>query len=564
MSSPPQIRKHLNRHRQIATVLAEEGLFATLDVTGLGKLAPSRARRASRGTATPGSPGDPLTTEQHVRRALERLGPTFIKAGQAVATRIDVIPPELARELRKLQDEVPAEPFETVKAVIEADFETPLQELFATFDPEPAAAASLGQVHWATLDDGTRVAVKVQRPAARRQVEVDIDIALTQARWVAERTDLFGDLDLVAIAEEFACAVRDELDYLKEAGNADRLWRAFRDDHTVAFPRVYWERTTGRVLTLDRLDGVSMNRVDLLDEGGFDRSELARRGISCYLRQMFELGFFHADPHPGNYLALPDGRVGFTDFGRVGRISDASRDRFVDLVWAAVNRDPQLATDTLVAVSGNLDVDERELHREVSRLIGKYHGVELGRIEFGELMTETLGLIRGYRLGVPSDFALLLGTLVVLEGVGTMLDPGFDFATNAKPFADRVVADRLRPEAVFGRATNSWRRAVRLIDAIPDTADRVLRRLAHGEATINIRPTGYRVLLDELHELVNRLAFALVVAALVIGFSTLLGQTGVPSWARTVGEVGLVLAFVVTLWFFGSIIFAHHRRRRRD
>lgn len=557
-----QFRKHLDRHRQIATVLAEEGLHASVDAVGLGRLVPARVRARSFGRGADRSV-DPLTTEQHVRRAFERLGPTFIKVGQAIATRIDVIPPELARELRKLQDEVPPEPFDTVRAVIEADFGAPLEELFATFEPQPAASASLGQVHWATLDDDVEVAVKVQRPEARRQVEIDIDIGLTQARWVDEHTDVFGTLDVVAVAEEFAAAVRDELDYLKEASNADRLWRAFRDDDTVLFPKVYWERTTSRVLTLERIDGVPMNRVDLLDEAGTDRPTLAKRGIDCYLRQMFEIGFFHADPHPGNYLALPDGRVGFTDFGRVGRISDDSRERFIDLVWAAVNKDPRLATDTLIAVSGNPNVDETALHKEVARLIGKYHGVELGKIQFGELLTETLGLIRGYDLGVRSDFALLLGTLVVLEGVGTMLDPTFDFASSAKPFADRAVAERLRPDAVAARAVGSWRHTVRILDALPETADRVLRRLAHGEATVTIRPTGYREIIDDLHELVNRLAFALVVAALVIGFSTLLSQTAVPGWARTVGEIGLVLAFGVSIWFFGSIILAHQRGRRR-
>ena len=551
------VRKHLARHRQIASVLADEGLHAVIDATGLSRVAPPR-RRAGR-AAKP----DALTREQHARRALERLGPTFIKFGQMVSTRTDVIPPELANELRKLQDEVPPEPFELVRAVIEVELEAPLEELFASFDSEPAAAASLGQVHWATLHDGTEVAVKVQRPDARRQVEIDIDIALTQARWVAEHTDIFGNLDIVAISEEFADAVRQELDYSKEARNAERLWRAVLEDDTVAFPRVYWQDTTGRVLTLERLVGIRMNRIDLLDEAGMDRAELARRGINCFLRQMFEIGFFHADPHPGNYLALPDGRVGFTDFGRVGNISEESRERFVDLVWGAVNRDPRMATDTLVAMSGNPEVDEVVLHREVARLIGKYHGLELGGIDFGELMRETLGLIRGHSLGVPSDFALLISTLGILEGVGTMLDPSFDFASVAKPFADKVVQQRLQPEVMLRKASGTLRHTLRVLEMLPDATERVLRRISRGEVRVSVRPTGYEQLLSDLHELVNRLAFALVVAALVIGFSTLLSVTGAPPWVRFVGEVGMVLAFVVTIWFFISIILAHNRRRRR-
>ena len=555
--TPPEVRKHLARHRQIATVLADEGLHTVLDVTGLARFAPSRRRKTSRGET------DVMTTEQHVRRAMERLGPTFVKVGQAISTRTDVIPPELSRELRKLQDEVPAEPFETVKAVIEADLDLPLEQAFATFEPTPAAAASLGQVHWATLHDGTEVAVKVQRPGARKQVEVDIDIALTQARWVAQQTDIFGTTDIVAIAEEFLDAVKLELDYTKEASNADRLWRAFRDDETVAFPRVHWERCSGRVLTLERLDGITMNRIELLDEAGHDRSELAARGINCYLKQIFEFGFFHADPHPGNYLAMPDGRVGFTDFGRVGTMSDTSRDRFVDLIWGAVNHDPRMATDTLIALSENPDIDEPALYKEVSRLIGKYHGLELGKINFGELMRETLGLIRGHQLGVPNDFALVIGTLGILEGVGTTLDPTFDFAASAKPYANKVVQERMRPEVIFGKTVSTLRHTARVLEMLPDATERLMRRVSKGEVKISVRPTGVDQLMTDLKELVNRLAFALVVASLVIGFSTLLSVSGELRWVQTVGEIGMILAFMVTVWFFASVIHAHIRRRRR-
>lgn len=551
----PDIRKHLARHRQIAAVLADEGLHTVIDTVGLSRVAPRRKKASAR--------HDPLTREQHVRRALERLGPTFIKVGQAISTRTDVIPPELARELRKLQDEVPAEPFETIKAVVETDLDMSLEEAFATFETLPAAAASLGQVHWATLHDDTRVAVKVQRPDVRRQMEVDIDIALTQARWVAERTDLFGTTDVVAITEEFLDAVREELDYTKEASNADRLWRAFQDDETVAFPRVYWERCSGRVLTLERLDGITMNRLDLLDEAGHDRSELAKRGINCFLKQIFEFGFFHADPHPGNYLAMADGRVGFTDFGRVGSISDSSRERFVDLIWGAVNHDPRIATDTLVSLSGNPDVDELELYKEVSRLIGKYHGLELGKINFGELMRETLGLIRGHQLGVPNDFALLIGTLGILEGVGTTLDPSFDFAASAKPYANKVVEERMRPDVILNKAAGTLRHTMRVLEMLPDATERAMRRISRGEVKISVRPTGFERIMAELHELVNRIAFALVVSALVIGFSMLLSVTAEVRWARTVGEVGLVLAFMVTVWFLSSVVKAHMRRRKQ-
>lgn len=551
----PDVGKHLARYRQIATVLAEEGLGTLIDAAGLSRFAPGRAKRTA--------DGDAFTVEQRIRRAIERLGPTFIKTGQAISTRTDIVPPTLARELAKLQDECTPEPFEHVRAVIETDLEAPLETLFARFDEQPFAAASLGQVHSATLHDGSEVAVKVQRPDVRRQVETDIDIALTQARFMAEHTDFFGSIDIVEVTEEYADAIKNELDYVLEAKNAERFRKTFADDDTVAFPKVYWEYTSTRVLTLERFEGVRMNRVDELDAAGHDRKELARRGVRCYLTQLFELGFFHADPHPGNFFAMPDGRVGFTDFGRVGTISDFSRERFVDLIWGAVNKDIGMATDSLIAVSSNVGIDEAALKREVGRLISKYHGRELARIDFGELMMETLGLIRGHQLGVPTDFALLISTLGVLEGVGRILDPEFDFATIAKPFADRIVSQRLRPEAVVKHALRSWQHFARIMENAPDTFDKVLRRLASGEVQMTVRPTGYSDLMTQLHELVNRLAFAIVVAALIVGFSTLMSRGDAPRWMMLVGQIGLFAAFVVTFWLFSSVVWNHYRSRRR-
>ena len=550
----PVPTKHLDRYRHIAGVLADEGLHAVVDGTGLRSLAPKRRTAAAR--------EDRLTPEQHVRQAIEKLGVTFIKVGQAASTRTDVIPPRLAEELRKLQDEVTPEPFATVKDVVERELEQPLEQAFASFDPEPMAAASIGQVHRATLPDGTAVAVKVQRPGVREQVDVDLDIALTQSRWAAEHAEMLRDIDVVALAEEFADAVRGELDYVREARNAERLRRAFKDDEGVVFPRVHWSHTTSRVLTLDMIDGVRMNRMDELDAAGFDRAVLANRGIQCYLRQIFEMGFFHADPHSGNYLAIEGNRVAFTDFGRVGSLSDESRERFTDLLWAAVNRDAELATDTFLAMASNQKIDEAALQKEVTRLIGKYHGRELGRIDPAELFGEVLGLIRDHRLGVSSDFALAIATLGLLEGVGTMLDPEFDFASVAAPVTERIIRERSHPDELLQRFVRGWRRSGRVLESMPGTVDRLMRRLSRGDLRVSVAPRDYQDLVESLHELVNRLAFAIIVAALVIGFSTLIGAEIAPMWMRTVGEIGMILAFGVSVWFFGSIIWTHYRGRR--
>lgn len=547
--------KHLERYRQIVEVLADEGLSALIDMIGLGHLAPRRSGALQS--------SDALSTEQHVRRAIERLGVTFIKAGQAMSTRTDIVSPALAAELRKLQDEVTPEPFDTIRAVIEAELERPLEEAFASFESEPMAAASIGQVYRAEMPDGTPVAVKVQRPGVRGQVELDLDIALRQAAWVSEHVFEISDIDVMGIATEFADALRGELDYVNEARNAERLWRAFKDDPNVAFPRVYWDHTTPRILTLERLEGVRMNRLDLLDEGGFDRALLASRGINAYLAQIFELGFFQADPHPGNFLALPGNRVGFTDFGRVGAMTEDSRERFADLLWAAVDCDYELAADTFLALASAPDIDEGGLQREVTRLIGKYHGRELGLVNPSEIFGEVLGLFRDFRLGVSSDFALAIATLGLLQGVGIALDPEFDFARTARPFFEQVMRQRYRPEQVLDRLVRVWRRSGRLVETLPSTIDRTLRRVSRGEIRVAVVPRDFQGPLDQLAEMVNRLSFAVVVAALIIGASTLLSSSGVPGWLTTIGQACLVLAFGVTVWFLWSIISAHCRRRRR-
>lgn len=547
--------RHLDRYREIAGILADEGLHTAIDLFGMGRLAPRRRKRRAH--------PDEHTREQHIRHAVERLGVTFIKGAQALSTRTDIVSPELAIELRKLQDEVPPEPFATVRATIERELERPLEELFSTFEETPTGSASIGQVHRARLPDGTAVAVKVQRPGVRQQVWADLSIVEAQAAWVSEHVPELSDIDVVAVVAEFADAVRGELDYPREARNAERLLRYFRDDASVAFPRVFWSHTSPRVLTLELLEGVRMNRMDALDAAGRDRALLAQRGIDAYLKMIFELGFFHADPHPGNFIALPGDVVGFTDFGRVGTNSRESREHFVDVLWAAVNYDAEFATDTFLALATSPNINEAALQKEVARLIGKYHGRELGLIDPGDLFAEVLGLIRDFRLGAPGDFGLVVGTLAVLEGVGMMLDPAFDFAETARPFVERAMRERNRPGDLADRFVRSWRRSGRLLESLPSTVDRILRRASRGEIRVAFVPRDYGGVVDEIAELVNRLAFAVVVAALVIGASTVISASGVPRWVRAVGQAGLIASLAVTIWFLWSIISSHYRARRR-
>lgn len=548
--------KHLARYRQIAGVLLDEGLESTLIGTGLRRFAPVKSRlRSERGQAE--------KVSVRLRYTLERLGPTFVKLGQAASTRPDLIPDEFIIELRKLQDDVAPFPDDEAIALIESELGGPVSELFSEFVRTPLAAASLGQVYSAALPDGTPVIVKVQRPGVRDSVDTDLDIVLTQARFVATHSDLGERYDVVDIATEFADALRKELDYTQEARNAERLGDAFVDDETVAFPAVHWEFSTSSVLTLDRFDGVAFNRLDLLDAAGADRPELARRGIYAYLEQIFVHGFYHADPHPGNLFALPDGRVAFTDFGRIGTVSQVGRDQLADLFLSIIDDDVGLAVDTLFAGAGSPgDIDLADLEREVSRLITKYYNKSLSEIRMGDLINEVLALVRKHNLALSSELAMLLTTLVVLEGLGRMLDPEFDFVAVTAPFARKITNARLSPQAVSQSLTRSARRLLRIASEVPESFSRLLKRAGQGEFRMAVHPVGFEPLMKRLEEATNRMSFALVVSAFVIGLSWILAGAEVPEWFMWVARVAWAAALGVGSWFFISIFLSRMKGRR--
>ena len=547
--------KHLERYRQIVGVLADEGLDDLLDITGLRRFQPVHRRlRPEHDSRQPFG--------LRLRHTLERLGPTFVKLGQVASTRPDLIAEDVILELRSLQDDVAPFPDNEAFALIERELGAPIDTLFSEFERTAMAAASLGQVYRATLPDGTPVVVKVQRPNVEDSVATDLDILLTQARFVQQHSELADRYDIVDITSEFAEAVRGELNYLDEGANAERLAQMFADDDTVHFPAVYWEFTTNRILTLERLEGLPFNKPDALSEAGQDRRELAKRGIYCYLEQIFVHGFYHADPHPGNLFALADGKVGFTDFGRCGTISKVGRDQLADLFMAIVDDDVPLAVDTLFTAAGSPgEIDVAELEREVSRLITKYTNKSLNQIRMGDLINEVMSLVRDHHLMLSSELAMLLTTLVVLEGLGTLLDPDFDFVAVTAPFARKMTNARLEPAALSRTLIQSMRRIVNIGQDLPESLTRLLRRAGQGEFRVAVHPTGFEPIMKRLEEAVNRLSFALVVAAFVVGLSFMLSRAALPDAFLWIARAFWAGALGVGSWFFISILSARYRSK---
>lgn len=548
------------RYRRIVTVVVDEGFGTMLDQLGVRApwITALLVRKRDR--------EDPsLTPEQRVRRTMERLGPTFAKIGQLLSVRRDLVPESFADELAKLQDEMEPFPFSEAKAEIEQVFGQPLEELYAEFDEVPAAAASIGQVHMAVLHDGTRVAVKVQRPGIREVIEADLDILRTQAHRIDGRTDIGRRFDVVSLVDEFARVLHEECDYINEAENAEQLRKAFEGDTTVYFPKVQWDLTASTVLTLERIDGIPFNRLAELDAHGVDRHEIARRGISCYYEQIFIHGFYHADPHPGNLFAMPDGRVAFTDFGRAGVLSDSARAHVADLLVAIIGQDGELAGEILLEVSrSTADTDAVGLKRDVSNLIRKYYHLKLKEVDTRQLVFEIMSLIGRRGLTLDSEFALLLTTLATIQSLGTNVDPDFHFVESVTPFAKRIIEEQTHPATMAKGFTATIRRTAKALQGLPDNVNRALKRVADGDLRMTVRPGGFDPLMSRIEQAIDRLAFALVVSAFVLGFSWLLAPTELVWWLEAIAAFALVCAAGVGVWFFLSIVFRRWRRRRHD
>ena len=547
------------RYRRIVSVLVEEGFGSLADQIGVRAPWFHALRRDKR-------PVDEyLAPEERLRRTMERLGPTFAKIGQMLSVRPDLIAPSYATELAKLQDKMEPFPFDQARAEVESVLGAPIGDLFMDFSETPVAAATIGQVYFATLLDGTPVAVKVQRPGVHDVIEADLDILRTQARRVHGHTDFGERHDVIGLVDEFAKAIHEECDYVREGENADRLAALFADDGDVFFPQVHWDRTATTVLTLGRVDGIAFNRLDELDLKGVNRHEAARRGITCYYEQIFIHGFYHADPHPGNLFAMADGRVAFTDFGRCGELTPTARGHVADLLVAIIDQDVDAAADVLLEVSGGVsDVDVHGLKRDVRTLIRKYYDLTLREVDSRELVVEIMSLVGRRGLTMSSEFALLLTTLATLQALGTAIDPQFHFVESVTPFARRIVEEQTSPTALASTVTAFVRRGMRSLQDLPENVNRALRRVGDGDLRMTVRPGGFDPIIARAEQAIDRLAFALVVSAFVVGFSTLLARSPLPWWVQLIADFALVCAAGVGIWFFLLILFRAFRHRRRE
>lgn len=547
--------RHLSRYRQILAIFIKYGFDDLLELlkidryleVGLKMISSKRAARVER-----------LTRPQRVRLMFEELGPTYIKLGQILSTRPDLIPLEFIEEFSQLQDHVPSFEFAKVQELIERELHEPVDRIFKEIEHEPVATASIGQVHRAVLPDGEQVAVKFQRPGIRKIIEIDLEIMLHLAM-LAERH--LPELALhrpVKIVEEFARTLENEIDYKREATNMERVARQFLDDDTVYIPKVYRDLTSARILTTEYVqDGIKISRVDELEMAGMDRRLLCSRGAALVLKQVFEHGFFHADPHPGNIFALPGNVICLLDFGMMGVVDRRTREDFVDLVDTVVQRNETRTAQVLLRLTEwDRAPDGRQFERAIADFMGCHLYKPLKDIEFGRLLYELLTLATAFRLRIPPDIFLMFKALGTVETIGRMLDPEFDIISSATPFIRKVKLDRVRPQRIADDTVDLVAGMFEFFNRFPQEVLDLFRILRREKLTLNMEHGGLDNLLATHDRISNRLSFSIIIAALIIG-SALIVISETPPLFYGISMIGIILflgAAILGVWLLVAII----------
>ena len=512
---PIRLLKNLGRSRQIATVLLMHGFGDILERLHLGPYVQWGKRILFWWRMQESVPR--RSRAERIRLALESLGATFIKFGQVMSTRPDLLPPDVIAELSKLQEKVPPFPSDVALQVLRDEFGTSAEELFAEFDPVPIAAGSLAQVHQAVHQDGTKLAVKIRRPNIIRDVEADLSLMQDLALLIERHIPESQTFDPVGLVNQFARTIHREMNFVREGRTIKEFARMFRNDATLVVPDVYEELTTEAVITMAFVGGCRIDNKAALEEMGLATRPLAANGARIFMKQAFELGVFHGDPHPGNIRILRDGSVCLLDYGMVGTLDDDSRETLVDLILAIHRRNVNLAVD-LMLVLGEAwrHVDIPVLRADLADFIENYYGMPLERVKVGRMLSDFVHMVAHHGIRFPCDLMLLVRALVTLEGVGRDLDPEFNLAEHLAPFIERVVRDRYNPNRIANQLFQEGRAFLRLLHDTPLHIARTIEKVSEDDFRIQLEHRGLETLITELDRSGNRIVIGLVLASLIV------------------------------------------------
>lgn len=541
----------LRRYREIALILLKYG-FDDISYRIIPEASVWRGLRFRRRPK-----GVNIPTPRRLRLALTDLGPTFVKLGQLLSTRPDILPEEYISELERLQDQVQPFSYDEVRRICEDEFEKQPEELFGSIDPNPLASASIAQVHRAVTRAGEVVAVKVQRPGIRRLIEADLVILDELTGMIERRVPELGWFRPREILAQFANSIRRELDFIAEAQALERFRSNFADDETRLIPKVFWKLSSRRVLTTEFIDGVKINNLAELDARGYDRKAIARNGARAVLREVFEHRLFHADPHPGNVFVLDGNVIATVDFGIVGRLDEETAQYLGGLLSAVVNRD----ANAIARIFKRMellpeDVDEPLLKFDILEFVDRYHGLPLDRIDAEQLIQELLRTLRRHRIILPVNLAMVGRMLAITAGVGRKLDPEFDIIAEAKPFVQSFIVSRFDPRRKARSLAASLQAYQAVLAALPADMEEIVAKVKKGKMLVSLHHEGLAHFTLEMDRSSNRLAFGMIIAALIIGSSFVLSLDKGPMifGFSALGLAGYLIAGLLGLWLVLAIL----------
>jgi ubiquinone biosynthesis protein len=544
--------RDLGRAHDIASVLIRYGFGSFVRGLGLGK-AIERAGRVLHWEHV--EEYVELDMPERIRHVLEELGPTFIKLGQILATRVDLFPPQYIAEFEKLQDRVPPLAFEELLSQLEEDLGDGIDEVFSEVDKSPLAAASIAQVHKAVLKDGTPVILKIRRPGLRKLIAADLRLIHRIVDIAESESTEFRRFHPKEVLRQFNQSLRRELDLAAESRNAERIAANLAENPDIRIPLVYWQWTCERLNVQEYIQGIQGRDLVGLKQAGLDSKLLAERGTEAVMKMIMEDGFFHADPHAGNVFYLPDNKLAFIDFGMVGRLTEDRRDQVVRLLYGMTNHLPNKVAEILEDWSDNVYTDEQMLTVDLEAFVDQYSSLALKDLNITDMMGDLMAILRDHKLILPADLALLIKTYITMDGLGRHLDPEFNTLVYTAPYIRKVMEDRYRPEAI---AQRGWRNLVSVADllsSLPKDLRKLLRASRKGAFQVEISVRRLGVYVNHIDNAISRLTMGIVTAALIIGSSIIMTVEGGPEifGLPAFGFLGYAFATIAGIWLLHSI-----------